>query len=185
MSRETAVFVIAQMEKTFRRNFPRKGLEDINAALLKEPAKAIEAAGDHFAIHSAFLPSAAIFLAKVQAEGKRIRSEQTVKAERDEKAKETWSDGTALERAARDEHAKFALQGINLQRRSDKTDAEKLEFFRIMEDRYPGRGWGMAGVGRQKEMEREGKRSHWRDISETSPQFQRSYQLERERKGLE
>ena len=184
MSREMAGHVVAQLQKTFTRNFPKAGIEKIWPEMLKESPKAMEAAFDYFALNSAFLPSPAILLARVQIEGKRIRSENTVKAEREEKTKEVPSDGTALERAARDEHAMFAIQGIHLMRRNDKTLEEKLEFFRVMEERYPGRGWGKAGVGRQKDQLKDDKRPHWRDIAEASPQFQRSYQMERERKGL-
>ena len=159
MNREMALHVISELQKSFTRNFPKAGIEKIWPDLLKEPPKAMEAAFDFFALNSAFLPSPSIFLARVQTEGKRIRSEQTVKAERMEKEKEPWTDGNALERAARDEHAKYALQGINMMRRTDKTRDEKLDFFRVMEERYPGRGWGKAGAELQRYWAK--VRPHW------------------------
>lgn len=48
--------------------------------------------------------------------------------------------------AARDEHAHFACEGIALMRRPDKTREQKLEFFKLMDDQYPGIGWGIEGM---------------------------------------
>jgi len=57
---------------------------------------------------------------------------------------------TAVQIVARDEHAKFAIQGFAMMSRRDKTPAEKLEFFKAMELRYPGFGWGTEGIAQQK-----------------------------------
>jgi hypothetical protein len=58
--------------------------------------------------------------------------------------------------AMRDEHAKMAGQVMNQMWRGDKTPEEKLELFRVMEERYPGVGWGMEGVSLQKWYKRRG-----------------------------
>jgi hypothetical protein len=39
-------------------------------------------------------------------------------------------------------------------RRSDKTHDEKLDFFKVMESRYPGRGWGKEGASLQRYWEK-------------------------------
>lgn len=52
--------------------------------------------------------------------------------------------------AQKEEHAKYAMMGMELMRRDDKTQEEKLDFFRVMESRYPGIGWGKAGASLQK-----------------------------------
>ena len=183
MSRDMAKYLVEQLEKNFSRKFPKAGIEKVWPDMLKESSQAMEAAFDYFALNSAFLPSPAMLLSKVQAEGKRIRMEQTVQAERAEKAKEIASDGNALERAARDEHAKFAIQGIAMMRRTDKTDTEKLEFFRIMDERYPRFGWAKYGMLFQKDREFQKTRPHWRDVNEASVQFQMNYRAEQEKEG--
>ena len=63
---------------------------------------------------------------------------------------------TAVQIIARDEHARCALQGFAMMQRSDKTHKEKLEFFKLMESRYPGIGWGKEGASWQKGLERKG-----------------------------
>lgn len=184
MSRETAKYVVEQLEKTYSRKFPKAGIEKIWPDLLKENPKAMEAAFDYFALNSAFLPSPALLLSRVQGEGRVIRQKATLAAESAEKAKEIPSDGNALERAARDEHAKLALQGLTLIRRNDKTWDEKLEFFKLMDTRYPNFGWALAGMELKKHLDKDAKREHWRDVAEASPVFQQSYRQERERQAL-
>jgi len=48
--------------------------------------------------------------------------------------------------AQKDQHAKYAAMGMQLMKRDDKTQEEKLEFFKTMDDKYPGIGWGIEGM---------------------------------------
>ena len=80
------------------------------------------------------------------------------------------SELTTAQLVARDEHAKAALMCL----RSMQTDLppdKKLEFFMMMEQRYPGIGWGSALIDQQKWYKRKATRPHWRPISEASLQF--------------
>lgn len=78
---EAAKFIIAQLQKEYKREFNKAAVQKIFPDLVKEPHKAMEAAFDHFILNSAYLPSPAQLLAKVQAEGKRIRMEETKERE--------------------------------------------------------------------------------------------------------
>lgn len=69
--------------------------------------------------------------------------------------------------AQQEEHAKFAMMGLALMRRDDKTREEKLDFFRTMEGRYPGVGWGREGASLKRFWEREGKSHHCQFPPET------------------
>ncbi|CAK0754994.1 hypothetical protein CCP3SC15_2010002 [Gammaproteobacteria bacterium] len=158
MSVETAQFVISNLAKNYGKNFPKAGIEKIWPDLVKEPAKAMESAFDFLVMNKAYLPTPQELLQRVQHEAKEIRKEEARIREAEWTA--TKEEGSNLFDAARDEHAKAALMCLTAMQ-SNKSPEEKLKFFRMMEDRYPGRGWGLAGISQQKWYGHQATREHW------------------------
>lgn len=139
---DAAKFIIAQLQKEYKRDFNKAAVDKIFPELVKEPHKAMEIAFDHFILNSAYLPSPAQLLTKVQAEGKRIRLDEA--REREEKwKKEKGEDehgrvegSTFLSKQQRDEYAQRGLMMVKLAITSGQS-RELMEGCLVMASTYP------------------------------------------------
>lgn len=146
MSKEMATQVVVELKGQFKKSFPEAGMKLVWSDLVAAQDMALAGAFDYFVLNNRF-PSPQQLKDQVAIETKKLAAEQSARREKEwEAKKEKRNDPDHLKIAARDEHAKFALQGIALMRRTDKTREEKLDFFRMMDDRYPGVGWGIEGA---------------------------------------
>lgn len=190
MSAEMATSAVRALVDNFKRNFPKDGMKAIWPELIRQPEKAIAAAVDSICLNRSSIPSPAQFLEAVKNESKLIAAKETRQREIEwaetkggETPEQIRKQGSIFTREQSDAHGRHALQALRLMM-SPASREDKLECFRVMESQYPGVGWALEGMRLEKELARNDKKPHWRDVSEASPQFQRSYQLERERKGL-
>lgn len=190
MSQQMASEVVKRLKAQFGKSFPEAGMKLIWKELCEANDKALEDAFDFFVLNNRF-PSPQQLKDQVTTHSKLIaakaaadREDEWNKTKGGATRKELERSGSIFTAEQRDEHGKAASMCL-VAMGSDRSRKAKLEFFRMMEDRYPGIGWGMEGVRLQKHWDRQDTRPHWRDVSETSLQFQMNYRAEQERKNLE
>lgn len=110
-AKELLIHTIAELERQFKREMPKEGKRRIWPDLLKEPDKALEATYDYYLLHSAYLPSPAQFLAKVQEEGRKLRMAEAKQREEDhDRQKPKRTEDTFLTREQQTEYGKRCLQ---------------------------------------------------------------------------
>lgn len=190
MSEEMAKQAVKVLAENYKRHFPADGMKAIWQELSKQPDDAIAAAVDNIVLNSTYLPSPAQLLEKVKTESKLVAAKESRQRELEWAEKKGGETPEQIRRAGsiftteqQDAHARHAVQAVRLML-SPAARADKLECFRQMDKSYPGIGWAMEGMRREKDIVRNDKRPHWRDVAEASPQFQLNYQREQERKGL-
>jgi len=119
-----------------------------------------------------YLPSAEKVLLIFQAEGKHhardAENQRTAEWDKTKgygdpryrsKSQPEEAKLTVAQVIARDEHAKLAVGGFRLLERGGRSvEARKqqLEFFRLMDSRYPNAGWAKEGLEQQKWYQRRG-----------------------------
>ena len=146
MSKEMAARVVTMLKEQFKKSFPEAGMRLIWPEIVKAEDKAIEGAYDYFVINNRF-PSPQQLKDQVAVESKRLGLVRSDRRESEwNNQKEKRGEGPRLELSARDEHAKAAVMCIKTMYRPDKTRGEKLELFKVMDDQYPGIGWGVEGM---------------------------------------
>ena len=134
--------------------------------LLLIPEGALEPALKRLKTMTNYLPSAEKVLIIFQAEGKHFarETEKQRTAEWDKtkgygdprgRGKDTPEEVklTAVQMVARGEHAKLALNGFRILERGGKSEEarqKQLEFFKLMDSRYPNAGWAVEGLDQQK-----------------------------------
>lgn len=169
-----------QVQKSFDAAF-----NVIFADLLTIHEDAIEPALKRLKTSTNYLPSAEKVLQAFKAEGKEVAKNATSRREEAWNRQKGGADRRELDKAGSffstqekaDEHAMAGMMCLKAQM-TDKSHTDKLEFFKLMENRYPGIGWGLAGIDQQKWYEKQKARPHWRPIDEASPQFQLKHGLE-------
>jgi hypothetical protein len=100
MKKEFLEHSLKELQKTFSKIFLKSALEKISPLLLKEPDRAMELAFDYFILNSAFLPSPAQLLERVQMEGRNLRMEQgkRIEDEQRQRKREEIEQGSILTR---------------------------------------------------------------------------------------
>jgi hypothetical protein len=167
MTAQDVVEGLKLIGKVYSGIYHKDAIDVVMPELIKEPSRALGRAYERIITETAgrTLPSLAAVLKVTQEEGRKIRQQEAnARDEEWRKRKQEFKEAPPIEeRKQFDQYGKDAVTALKMMRTSPPlgvTDRDhrllKLENFRKMDERYPGRGWAYEGQLLKTEWEEKG-----------------------------